>query len=122
MCASTHHELAGKSLLCEAVALAQSGEEPAHALVLIQTGIALERLLDQPPQLLRLTHRRKAIDIYPCSCTFIAAEGRERLLLVLVFTFMLSISSLGKNRSSPTSFLMEEGQTTTIIQSCFYQM
>lgn len=43
-----HHQPAGEALLREAVALSQSGEEPSHALVLLQGGVALERLLDQP--------------------------------------------------------------------------
>ncbi len=34
-------------------------------------------------------------------------------------TFMLLISSLGKNRSSPTSFLMEESQIISIKQTAF---
>lgn len=36
-------------------------------------------------------------------------------------TFMLLISSLGKNRSSPTSFLMEKSQTTTIKQAHLFK-
>lgn len=49
-----HHQLARKALLCEGVALGQRAEEAAHALVLLQGGVALEGLLDQPPQLLWL--------------------------------------------------------------------
>lgn len=42
--------------MCEVVALFQSGEEPGHALVRCQSGVAMERLLDQSTQLLRLIH------------------------------------------------------------------
>lgn len=51
-------ELAGVALLREAVALSQSGEELRDALVLLQSAVALERLLDHPAQLLRLTRNR----------------------------------------------------------------
>lgn len=45
---SAHHQLAGEALLCVAVALSQSGEEPGHTLILLQSGVALEGLLDHP--------------------------------------------------------------------------
>lgn len=46
------------------MALGQSGEEPGHALVLVQRGVALKRLLDQPPQLLGLkTHTNTHIEL-----------------------------------------------------------
>lgn len=49
-----HHELARKALLREGVALGERAEEAAHALVLLEGGVALKGLLDQPPQLFRL--------------------------------------------------------------------
>lgn len=52
----SHHKLAGEALLREAVTLRQSGEELQDALVLLQSGVALKRLLDHPTQLLGLTH------------------------------------------------------------------
>lgn len=58
---NAHHQLAGEALLRVAVALSQSGEELGHALVLLQGGVALERLLDQPSQLLRLTRCTQTI-------------------------------------------------------------
>lgn len=50
----TNHQLAGEDLLGVAVTLSQSAEEPSHALVLLQSGVSLKRLLDEPTQLLGL--------------------------------------------------------------------
>lgn len=58
ICQNTYHQPTGKAFLCVAVALSQGGEELDHALMLVQSRIALEGLLDQPAQLLGLKQRR----------------------------------------------------------------
>lgn len=54
-CFTSHHELAREALLRKGIALGQGREEPTHALVLLQGAVALEGLLNQPPQLLWLS-------------------------------------------------------------------
>ena len=53
-CEWSHHQLAGEALMCVVVASGQRGEEAIHALILLQAGVALERLLHQLTELLRL--------------------------------------------------------------------
>lgn len=54
---ATHHQLAGEVLFVVADEVLEGVEELDHALVLLQCGVLLERLLDQLPQLLGLGHQ-----------------------------------------------------------------
>lgn len=109
---TSHHELACKALLREGIALGQGGEEPTHALVLLQGAVALEGLLNQPPQLLWLSRNSQKHPAFSSEVSyfFLTRCGKGEDAAWSRFrppTFMLVISSLGKNRSSPTSFLNE---------------
>lgn len=109
---ASHHELAREALLREGVALGQGGEEPTHALVLLQGAVALEGLLNQPPQLLWLSRNSQKHPEFSLKVRYFLVTWRGKgedaaWSWFRLPTFMLVISSLGKNRSSPTSFLNE---------------
>lgn len=59
---ATHHQLAGEDLFIVADKVLEGLEELDHALVLLQGGVLLKRLLDQLPELPGLGHQhvRKA--------------------------------------------------------------
>lgn len=80
----THHQLAGEDLFVVADKVLEGLEEPDHALVLLQCGVLLERLLDQLPQLLGLGHQHVHTRFTPRWIrgwlTFYPLQGRKRRL------------------------------------------
>lgn len=68
---ATHHELAREALLREGIALGQGGEEPTHALLLLQGAVALEGLLNQPPQLLWLSRNSQKHLAFPSEVSYL---------------------------------------------------
>lgn len=95
----THHQLAREHLLVVTDELLERLEELHHAVVLLERRELLKRLLDQFPQLLRLDGVMESFVVK------LRAAIDQTEVTSGSFTFLLFISSSGKKRSRPTSFL-----------------